>query len=654
MARGRPYRFARFARGLNTADGPYGLREGYEDDPSGMGSECRAAQNVVSRHRGNISRRNGCAVFADPDLDATYVAAHNLVTDPTGSGGLATWAGTNATVSTPPPGIRATGTGGQPRLSTPAAGPPYFTVTAGERYALVFTVTENPQTRLIFGEVRWFDSGGTLISNDASDADTALTTRSLTAEAPASAVSAQVRINGPTGGFAVGNTFAVNGVYFGLDRTLRDISVIGQDASSFAVCSSEEGELVAFDTAGNPTVLVASGLADAPWSFLRLPTSASNGPAFGLNGTDTPRETDGTLAGTGSWTATAGSVPNGTAIAYHSNRVLVVGTTAFPYRLYASAPGDPRDWDTAGNAWVTDFAPDDGSPLIAVASLGSYALVFKERGLWVVYDAETGANRKIADNVGTLAQRSVVSTEVGCFFLDAERGVMLTDGSSAKRVSAQIQPVFDAIAQADLAAADAAYINGHYYLAITSGGVRIVLDYDTELDSWWVHTVALSALGVWDQGLGPVLIGVQEESAQLLEVFKDGELEDAGEAFTALWSSPWHTFRAGNVRKRCREVHLDGRGTVDVYVGRDFEAGSGIDEEAVAFAPGDSPTFGDDAATAFFGIPDPGTFGGTVVIGEGNVYTLGVARAWSLTFLSTASEFFEIDAYTMLMNMRTD
>lgn len=60
MARGRTTaRFAHFARGLNTTDGPYALREGYADDPQGLGSEARDLLNVVPNHRGALTRRNG-------------------------------------------------------------------------------------------------------------------------------------------------------------------------------------------------------------------------------------------------------------------------------------------------------------------------------------------------------------------------------------------------------------------------------------------------------------------------------------------------------------------------------------------------------------------------------------------------------------------
>ena len=501
MARGKPYRFARFGRGLNTTDGAYSLREGYDDDPQGLGSEARRLLNVVSKHRGNVRRRAGCV------------------------------------------------------------------------------------------------SIGSLASNG------------------------------------------------------KDISVIGQDAAGFAVISTTGGGLYAADGAVPSVVtqLVAEGglSLTAPWTFLRLP-GAAYGPAYGMNGVDTPRETDGTGAGTGTWTHTAGTgVPNGTHMTYHDNRVMVVGVAATPYRLFSSAPGLPRDWNTAGLSWALDIAPDDGSPLVAAASVGSYTIVFKERGIWVVYDSETGANRKIADNVGTLAARSVVSTELGCFFLDPERGVMLTDGAETRRVSEQIQATLDELTVTALASATGAYHNGHYYLSVEDvSGLRTTYDYDTEQNSWWVHSVDASALAVWDRGAGPLLVGVVD--AAIWHLFKDGETQDNLAAFESYWSGPFHTFGESDVKKRCREIHLDGRGTVNIYVAKDYEYGQGTLEDSAAFTGADD-TFG---GGGLFG--GAGVFGSSVEIGEDSIFSLGVARAWSLTVYSSAAQSWELDSYTMRMSRRED
>ncbi len=500
MARGKAYRFARFARGLNTADGPYGLREGYDNDPSGLGSEARALLNVTSRHRGNVSRRDGCvSLFESPD-------------------------------------------------------------TAGELF--------------------------------------------------------------------------------------KDISVIDNGGGSFALASTDAGVLYAIDTGLTRTQLATGLSTDAPWTFLGLPEITTQGRAYGMNGTDTPRETDGTLAGTGNWTAVTGTLPNGTLLEYHDNELWIAGVASAPYSLYWSNLGDPTDWP-ADN--VTKFNPDGGLPLTALRSVGPYLLVFKERGIWSVYNAETSANRKFADGAGTLSPRSVVATPLGCFFLDPQQGVMLTDGNDVKRVSTQIQPLLDQITAPDLPSVTGAFHNGHYYLAASFNGVRKVLDYDAELGSWWVHSPPMAALATWDRGTTLDLVGVSGDAGEAWHLFKADELSDPSGVFESYWSGPFHTFGAPHLRKRCRQVHIDGRGLVDVYAATDYDPTHGAVEGQGSFsAAGDGGIFG---GAGTFGDP-AGVFGGGGGVGEDSLYSLGVGRSWSMTFYSAYEGYWELDAYTMLMDKR--
>jgi hypothetical protein len=503
MARGTPYRFSRFARGLNTADGPYGIQQGYEDDPSGLGAECRAALNVVSEKRGNISKRDGCARLVS--LSSLGVSAYT------------------------------------------------------------------------------------------------------------------------------------------------SLSVIGQDSGSFAVLSSDTGAtgaLFAINSNLDAELLVSGLNETAPWTFKRL-TGSSYGPAYGMNGIDTPRETDGTVAGTGTWTATAGSVPNGTLLDYHANRTIVAGVSAFPQRVYASAPAEPRNWDTAGNSWAVDFAPDDGSPITAVRDFGPYLLVFKERGIWAVYDSETGANRKFADGAGTISPRSVVATDNGCYFLDPEQGVMVTDGNTVQSVSDNITPTLDAIGYGDKANASAAYWNGHYYLAVTYAGAQHILDHDTETKSWWLHNPDIDQLALWDRGSGPALVGTNDGS--LWEVFKPGELTDGDTPFAAYWSGPFHGFGMAHLQKRIRELHIEGNGEVDVYIATDYETGTGTQEgSTLEFTASTTTLFG---GTGTFG--GTGIYGDSVTLGEQTLFNLGVSRSFSVSFYSSGDPF-EINSYTFLIGNRKD
>lgn len=504
MSRGTPFRFARFGKGLNTTVGPYSLREGYADDPQGLGSEARDLLNVVSSRHGNISRRDGCV-----DLK-----------------------------------------------------------------------TLTPSTTLI------------------------------------------------TSG-----------------------SVIGQDAGSFVVASTSAGSLVAFDpnTPTAVTTLVSSGLStSAPWKFLRLPVVSAKGPAYGMNGTDTPRWTTGAGSGatqTNTWTATSGTVPNGKMMVYWENSVFVSGVAANPERVYWSYPGDPLNWPSEN---VVGFEPNDGSPVTAIASLGPNLLVFKERGIWAVYDSETGANRKVADGVGTLSPDSVVSTEQGCFFFDPQQGFMVTDGQTVKVVSKQLDKTLSELSNAARSTVSAAYYEGHYYASVELVDGRALFDFDTQLDSWWKHSPKVSQLLLWDRGSGVELVGVNSTKGQLLVMFKSGESKDDGVTYESYWMGPYHMFGAPHLRKRCRQIHFDGRGTVDVYVGVDYSLTKGDFQQTNPFSgSGADDVFGGSGS---FG--GEGYFGQQVTIGEDVVYTPGIGRSFSVSLYSASSQYWELDAYTMLMTQR--
>jgi hypothetical protein len=501
VARGTPYRFSRFGRGLNVSAGPYSLREGYVDDPSGLGAECRDLMNVTSRRRGNVCRRDGC----------------------------------------------------------------------------VDVVTLSPSTP---------------------------------------------EING--------------------------LSVIGQDASSFAVISTSDGDLRAVSSAVPSVVstLVLSGLStSAPWRFVRAPVQSSAGPAWGMNGVDTPRWTTGAGSGaaeTNTWVASTGTVPNGSLLTTYENSLFVSGVAAYPYRVYWSYPGEPLHWPTAS---VVDLGKDSADPITAIVSLGPNLLVFKERGIWVIYDSETGANRKIADNVGTLSPESVVATEQGCFFLDPQQGVMVTDGAAARPVSLQIATALNGLTITQLSSASASFIDAHLYLSVQEGSTRVVYDYDTVLNSWWKHSPTVSHFAVWDRGVGPRLIGVNAVKGQVLELFRPGELLDDGAVFSSWWTGPFHTFNAPHLRKRTRRIHLDGRGTLDVYVAVDYDVTRGEYQATTPFsASADASVFG--GAGTFGG---SGSFAQQVTIGEDVIYTSGIGRSFSIGLYSSAGQYWELDAYTMLM-----
>jgi len=335
-------------------------------------------------------------------------------------------------------------------------------------------------------------------------------------------------------------------------------------------------------------------------------------------------------------------VPNGSLLTTWENSMFVSGVSAYPYRLYWSYPGEPLNWPAAS---VVDLGADSADPITALASLGPNLLVFKERGIWAVYDSETGANRKIADNVGTLSPRSVIPTERGCYFFDPQQGLMVTDGSMVSRVSSQLDESFKYLTVGQKSSVACAYWQQSVYVSVEEASGRAIYQLDTQLDSWWKHSPQMTQLVTWDRGEGLQLIGASASAGQLVHLFKRGETQDLGSTFESYWSGPFHTFGVPHLRKRTRRIHLDGRGTVDVYVAVDYDLTKGDFQQRSAFSgPADGSTFG--GAGSFGG---SGSFGSQISIGEDVVYTSGIGRSFSVSIYSAASEFWELDAYTMLM-----
>jgi hypothetical protein len=407
-------------------------------------------------------------------------------------------------------------------------------------------------------------------------------------------------------------------------------------------------------------VQLATGLTNAKWQFVNAPSNGGQGPIYGMNGVEA-RYTNGTLAGTGAWTAATGTLPIGKYLLYHGNRVFVAGMSAYGAvvdpgsTLVFSNLANPRDWPVAN---VVQFDPNDGEAITGICTLGPYVVVFKPSKTWLVYDLNAGANRRIGIGFGTVAARSAVETPLGVFMLSKDQGVMLVTESSVKRVSDKILPLIQSLGS--VANAVGAWINQRYYLAVSSlGGANdLLLDYDTKTNSWWVHSLGSADIVAWTPSNTPLLFDANAAAATTRQLFVPGLTQDdvpsgggAGTNWTSYWRGPYYPFGRPEIRKRIREVRIDGRGRVRFYASIDFQVGETLFKD-ITFAT-DSGTYGvDDGST--FGVDDGSVFGGQAVSQQAIVPTLGVGRAWSPVFINDTSDTLEIDSYTFAIGKRTD
>jgi hypothetical protein len=394
----------------------------------------------------------------------------------------------------------------------------------------------------------------------------------------------------------------------------------------------------------------------ALFDFIQAPASGGQGPVYGMNGSQAVQWTGAGNAA--AWTAATGTLPIGKYVLYAGLRVWVAGMASYGSvsdpgsTVVASELGDPRNWPAAN---VYQFDPNDGETITGLGRVGPYVLVFKPSKCWVIYDTDIGANRPLAEGIGCVANRSIRESDQGTFFLSRDQGPFVTNGSSVDRLNDKIQPTFDALVQNNRQLATGCIFGGHYYLAISTTGVAndLLLDYDMRLKSWWIHTLPVSDMDVWEPASSiPQLHASVAGVARTDQLFVSGRTQDAGNTnFTYYWRGAHHVFGKPFLRKRCRELHFDGKGVIEVSIAKDFSRSfvntgegdfTGVDG---LFGVGDG---------SLFGVSDGGIYGGAQDVQEAVFPSLGVARSWSIEFGGNTDDEMEVESYTMMMDERRD
>lgn len=416
-------------------------------------------------------------------------------------------------------------------------------------------------------------------------------------------------------------------------------------------------------TPGGTVSTIKTGLSvSRHWEWIQTQPVSGQGPLYGMNGIDPPQQWDGAAANTGNWVATTGTVPNGTYMVLAGNRLWIAGVPAFPSRVFFSdlipVNNGPLVWPAAN---VSVFDENDGAPITGLGTVGPYVLVAKARSLYVITDLNTGDARRLSSNVGAVSHRSIAAAPEGTYFLAEDSGVFLTNGSSVKLISDQIQPTIDTVTNRTMASAS--YFNSHYYLSVGRSGASndTVLDFDAALNSWWLHTFGSNQLVVWHPSgplAAPGLYSAKSNSTPIVDqCFVPNVTVDNGAPFTWIWRGPWQSptfyrrrlFPTPYFRKRFRQIRFDGAGTVDFSLAADFSAGETLRNSNLFNVATDS--FG---GMGTFGANDGSVFGGIGSISRVKIFSLGVYNAISVVVSSTSSTQDQLLAYVLLVSDRKD
>lgn len=433
-------------------------------------------------------------------------------------------------------------------------------------------------------------------------------------------------------------------------------SLFGLNVGSTSLIAAGGTKLYSVSTGGTATDITGGSVLTTGlrWAFTAAPASGGQGPLYGINGTDTPKYWTGS-GNIADWTATVGTVPNGTIMCYYKNRVWIAGVPGFPSRLFFSDLGDPRSW-TATN--TVDFDPSDGQTITGIGTAGPYLLIFKQSKVFQVYDLNTGANRPLSQSVGCIAPRTVVESPIGTFFLSADQGVFVSNGNSLRNVSDKIKPTLTNLAASVSANSAGAFYNDHYYLSVPTSGSRnnITLDYDTTTDSWWKHSNTASQFALWRPSSASAveLYGAEDIASPIVDkCYVPDTFQENGSAFSYSFTGPWLAYKQPYLRKRLRQIHVDGRGTWDLCLATNFlNAEEVIKSNIFAGSGAAGTTFG--GAGSFGG---DGLFGDVAGQEDARAYSPGfpvnnVARSFSIEFQGNSSTDAEIDAYTTMITPR--
>lgn len=449
--------------------------------------------------------------------------------------------------------------------------------------------------------------------------------------------------------------------------------------------------------------IIKEGLTEGlKWSIVQAPKGVAKtaGPVYLTNGTDKAQYWTGatkttlTVEWEGEKTAfegkemfaTAPYVPQGKYMIFANERVWMAGmsndTSAVRFSELKSIgaggeENDPTLWP-ANN--VVRFDPSDGNPITGIGVVGPYVLVFKESKCWVIHNASPIATRKISDSVGCVSHRSIVESAQGTFFLTAEQGVYLTDGSKLHEMSYQVRPTILGINPAKRENAAGAYFNNHYYLSYASGSSTVnnrTLDYDVQLKSWWLHDLAGNQWAAWEPKTGETFLYtiVPKTKAGVSKCFVEGVYQDqevnyvGNETLGAFWYGPWepfayfvfrHRLKAPFIKKRVRQVHFDASGEVVALVFKNFSAAGAAEPGVVGKADQSKPetpinfeaeagTWGSSSTT--WG-SETAVWAGNASTADARLYALGVARVWSVGWGNNSKNGFEVDSYMMAVSFR--
>lgn len=223
-----------------------------------------------------------------------------------------------------------------------------------------------------------------------------------------------------------------------------------------------------------------------------------------------------------------------------------------------TTPTEP-EWEVNNHGAEIFMYSNDGTKIKGMTVVYDDILIFKEKKIFRLWGTTPSQMQKVElfNATGAMADKSIVSTPSGCFFVHSD-GIYLYNGNDTGKISQRIDKTWESIDKNNIDKAIAAFYNNKYILAVYSKGSSIrdiIIEYDILTEQFTTRT-----------GYG--VESFADYNNTLVFASYDGYLYayDKGDTDTIIWQSPELTMAEGATEIEAVKLHTEGTGKIEISV----------------------------------------------------------------------------------------
>ena len=202
---------------------------------------------------------------------------------------------------------------------------------------------------------------------------------------------------------------------------------------------------------------------------------------------------------------------------------------------------------------------NDGTKIKGMAVVYDDILIFKERKIYRLWGTNPSQMQKVElfNSSGAIADKSIISTPQGCFFVHKD-GIYLYDGSNVAKISQKIDKTWATIDISKIDTSVAYFWDNKYILAVQTYGSdtkNLIIEFDVLTNNFTTRT-------------GYSVESFVEFADELVFASSDGYLYryDRGDYDEMEWMSGEITIANGSIETDAIKVHVEGTGTLEASI----------------------------------------------------------------------------------------